>query len=156
MEKLYFEDYSLGESFVSPARTITEADIVNFASLTGDWHPLHTDLEYAKSTQFGERIAHGMLTLAIGTALLFRLGQHVHLPKSFIAFYGMDTVRFYNPVKIGDTIHCQMEVSALDLKDDTRGVISAVYKIQNQRNEGVVSFTARALVGRRPSTERLG
>ena len=63
MEKLYFEDYTLGERFVSPARTITEADIINFASLTGDWHPLHTDVEYAKSTPFGERIAHGMLTL---------------------------------------------------------------------------------------------
>ncbi|MCX6067117.1 MAG: MaoC/PaaZ C-terminal domain-containing protein [Chloroflexi bacterium] len=153
MEKLYFEDYTLGERFVSPARTITEADIINFASLTGDWHPLHTDVEYAKSTPFGERIAHGMLTLAIGTALLFRLGEHVHLPKSFIAFYGMDSVRFYNPVKIGDTIHCAMKISALDVKDEARGVISAVYNIQNQRNDDVVVFTARAVAGRRPTQE---
>lgn len=149
MEKLFFEDYSLGERFVSPARTITEADIVNFAALTGDWHPLHTDAEYAKNTSFGERIAHGMLTLAIGTALLFRLGEHVHLPKSFIAFYGMETVRFYSPVKIGDTIHCEMEITALDVKDDSRGVITSLYKIRNQRNEDVVVFTARALAGTR-------
>lgn len=150
LEKLYFDDYAIGEKFVSPARTITEADIVTFASLTGDWHPLHTDAEYAKSTPFGERIAHGMLTLAIGAALMFRLGEHVHLPKSFIAFYGMDSVRFYNPVKIGDTIHCTVEITALDVKDETRGVIAAIYKIQNQRNEDVVIFTARALAGRKP------
>jgi len=150
VEKLYFDDYAIGETFVSPARTITEADIVTFASLTGDWHPLHTNAEYAKSTPFGERIAHGMLTLAIGAALMFRLGEHVHLPKSFIAFYGMDSVRFYNPVKIGDTIHCTVEVTALDVKDETRGVIAAIYKIQNQKDEDVVIFTARALAGRRP------
>jgi len=153
LEKLYFDDYTIGEKFVSPARTITEADIVTFASLTGDWHPLHTDAEYAKSTPFGERIAHGMLTLAIGAALMFRLGEHVHLPKSFIAFYGMDSVRFYNPVKIGDTIHCEVEITALDVKDETRGVIAAFYKIQNQRNEDVVVFTARALAGRKPQEQ---
>lgn len=151
MEKLYFDDYSLGERFISPARTITEADIVNFASLTGDWHPLHTDVEYAKTTPFGERIAHGMLTLVVGAALLFRLGAYVHLPKSFIAFYGMDKVRFYAPVKIGDSIRCEMEVSGLDIKDETRGVISAVYTIKNQHDTDVLVFTARALAGRNPS-----
>ena len=148
MEKLHFEDYHLGERFISPGRTITEADIVNFASLTGDWHPLHTDAEYAQNSPFGERIAHGMLTLVIGAALLFRLGENVHLPKSFIAFYGMESVRFHKPVKIGDTIHCEMEITALDIKDDSRGVITSLYEIRNQRNENVVVFIARALAGR--------
>ena len=94
-----------------------------------------------------------LLFATLISALLFRLGEHVHLPKSFIAFYGMDSVRFYNPVKIGDTIHCQMEVSGLDIKDDSRGVIAAIYKIQNQRNEDVVVFTARALAGRKPQEQ---
>ena len=61
MEKDYFEDYTVGEVFVSPGRTITEADIVLFSAFTGDWHPLHTDVEYAAKTPFKERIAHGML-----------------------------------------------------------------------------------------------
>jgi len=83
----YLDDYAVGERFISPARTITEADIVNFAGITGDWHPLHTDVEYAAQTPYRERIAHGMLTLSIGMALPFRLGGHSSfLPKSFIVF----------------------------------------------------------------------
>ena len=150
MEKLYFEDYAIGERIVSPARTITETDIVNFASLTGDWHPLHTDVEYAKSTTFGERIAHGMLTLSFGSALFFRLGQYVHLPRSFIAFMGMDSVRFVLPVKIGDTIHAEMEITQLEEKDESRGIISALYRVVNQHAQDVLVYKTRALVGRKP------
>jgi 3-hydroxybutyryl-CoA dehydratase len=73
----------------SPGRTITETDIVMFAAFTGDWHPLHTNVEFAKKTIFGERIAHGMLTLCVGSALMFRLGMYAALPKSLIAFYGL-------------------------------------------------------------------
>ncbi|MEA3221811.1 MAG: MaoC/PaaZ C-terminal domain-containing protein [Thermodesulfobacteriota bacterium] len=149
MEKVYLEDYSVGEKIISPARTITETDIVMFAALTGDWHPLHTNVEYAKEGPFGERIAHGMLTLCIGSALIFRLGMYVALPKSFIAFYGMDSVRFVGVVKIGDTIHCEVEVVALDIKDEKRGVIVSKNSIKNQRGEDAVVYTTRALVGRR-------
>ncbi|MCX5834836.1 MAG: MaoC/PaaZ C-terminal domain-containing protein, partial [Deltaproteobacteria bacterium] len=100
-EYAYLDDYAVGERFISPARTITEADIINFAGLTGDWHPLHTDVEYAAKTPFKERIAHGMLTLSIGMVLPFRLGPYSSfLPRSFIAFYGMDNVRFTAPTKI--------------------------------------------------------
>lgn len=150
MEKLFFEDYVVGEAFKSPARTMTETDIVLFASLTGDWHPIHTNVEYAKKAFFGERIAHGMLTLCVGSALIFRLGPFVALPKSFIAFYGMDSVRFTGPVKIGDTIHCVVQVEKLEAKDDRTGVIVSKNFIRNQRDEDVVVYTTRALVGRKP------
>lgn len=150
MEKLFFEDYAVGEAFKSPARTMTETDIVLFASLTGDWHPIHTNVEYAKKAFFGERIAHGMLTLCVGSALIFRLGPFVALPKSFIAFYGMDSVRFTRPVKIGDTIHCVVQVEKLEAKDDRTGVIVSKNFIRNQRDEDVVVYTTRALVGRKP------
>ncbi|MCX7635222.1 MAG: MaoC/PaaZ C-terminal domain-containing protein [Syntrophales bacterium] len=150
MEKRYLEDYAVGEVFVSPGRTITETDITFFAMLTGDWHPLHTDVEYAKKTPFGERIAHGMLSLCVGSALIFRLGPYVAIPKSFIAFYGMDSVRFTGPVKIGDTIRCEVTVEKLDIKDEKAGIIVAKNTIKNQRNEDVVVYTTRALVGRRP------
>jgi len=129
---------------------MTETDIVLFASLTGDWHPIHTNVEYAKKAFFGERIAHGMLTLCVGSALIFRLGPFVALRKSFIAFYGMDSVRFTGPVKIGDTIHCVVQVEKLEAKDDRTGVIVSKNFIRNQRDEDVVVYTTRALVGRKP------
>ena len=148
MEKESFEDYKVGEKFISPGRTITETDIVMFAAFTGDWHPLHTNVEYAAKTAFGERIAHGMLTLCVGSALIFRLGAYVALPKSFIAFYGMDKVRFTGAVKIGDTIRCETEVVELQEKDDKRGVIVSQNSIKNQRGEDIVVYSTRALVGR--------
>lgn len=152
-EKEYFEDYSVGEKTVSPARTITEADIHAFASLTGDWHPLHTDAEFARNTMFGERIAHGMLVLVIGSALTLRLGQHVALPKYFLAFYGIDGVRFTNPVRIGDTIHCESEITEMNAKDERRGVITAKSEIKNQRDEVCCAYSARFLCMRRPAKE---
>ncbi|MGC8659062.1 MAG: MaoC/PaaZ C-terminal domain-containing protein [Desulfomonilaceae bacterium] len=150
MEKEYFEDYEIGETVISPARTITETDIVMFAALTGDWHPLHTDVEYASKTSFKGRIAHGMLGLVVGSALITRLGPYVVLPKSFIAFYGMESVRFTAPIMIGDTIHCEVKVTELLAKDETRGVIANENIIKNQRGETVIVFVAKILVGRRP------
>ena len=150
MERLYFEDYEIGETFVSPGRTITETDIVLFSAFTGDWHPLHTDAVYAAKSQFKGRIAHGMLGLVVGSALSGRLGPHVILPKSFIAFYGMDSVRFTTPIMIGDTIHCEVKVTDLIVKDDTRGVIVHENAIKNQRGEVVIVFVAKVLVGRKP------
>jgi acyl dehydratase len=149
MEKTYFEDYKVGETFVSPGRTITEADIVLFSAFTGDWHPLHTDKEFAAKTPFKERIAHGMLSLVTGSALLFRLGPYVVLPKSFIAFYGMESVRFTAPVKIGDTIHCEMKISAMTEKDAQRGVIEAENTIKKQTGEAVIVYMTKILVGRK-------
>ncbi len=153
-ERFYLEDYTVGERFISPARTITETDIVMFAAMTGDWHPLHTNAEFAKNYLFGERIAHGLLILSVGTSLIFRLGEHVVLPKSFIAFYGMDSVRFVGAVKIGDTIHCEVEIAKLEEKNDKHGVIIANNSIKNQRNEDVIVYSTSALVGRRPKEER--
>ena len=150
MEKNYFDDYSVGEKFQSPARTITETDITIFAMLTGDWHPIHTNNEFAKKSFFGERIAHGMLSLCIGSALVFRLGPYVALPKSFIAFYGMDSVRFTGPVKISDTIYCEVQIEKLESKDDKTGIIVSKNFFKNQRDENVVVYTTRALVGKKP------
>lgn len=92
---MYFEDYEIGSKFVTSARTVTETDIVNFAGLSGDWFPLHTDEEYARKTVFKGRVAHGMLTLSIASGLLVRSG--LVFPESLIAFYGMDKVRFTAP-----------------------------------------------------------
>jgi acyl dehydratase len=149
MEKICFEDYQVGEVLSTPGRTITETDIVMFAMITGDWHPIHTNVEYAKQSFFGERIAHGMLGLTLGSALVFRLGPYVFTPKKFIAFYGMDKIRFTAPIKIGDTIRCEATVKALNVKDEKTGTIEYEAKIKNQRDEDCVIFTPRILVGRK-------
>ncbi len=150
MEKTYMEDYTEGEKFISPGRTMTEADIIAFASLTGDWHPIHTDIEYAKKTPFGERIAHGMLVLAMGSALVFRLGPNITTPKTFIAFYGFESIRFMNPVKIGDTIHLVTEIVEIKAKDDKRGLVTSKGTIINQRGEECAVFVGKVLCGRKP------
>lgn len=148
--KQYLEDYKVNETFTTPGRTIVESDIHAFASLTGDWHPLHTDVEYAKNSIFGERIAHGFLVLSIGSSLIFRLGQYVGLPKSFIAFYGIDNLRFTAPVKIGDTIHLQWTVVRLEPKDDGTGLITTMCQIINQNNVLCCSYEVKIACGRDP------
>ncbi len=149
MEKEYFEDYLIGEKFRSSGRTVTESDIVNFAGFSGDWHELHTNLDYAEKSIFGERIAHGMLVLALGSALGLRIGSVV-TPKYFIAFYGMDKVRFVNPVKIGDTLHMELETIEAKEKDNQKGVITTESHIVNQRGEDCCVYIAKMLCARRP------
>lgn len=143
----FFEDFKIGDKLTTQARTVTEADIVNFAALSGDWFPLHTDAEYAKGTIFGERIAHGMLTLTIATGLMVRAG--LLTPEAFIAFYGAEGVRFPNPVKIGDTIHLETEVVG---KEEKRkgGLVTFKHTVKNQRGEEVAVLEMRILLAHTP------
>jgi 3-hydroxybutyryl-CoA dehydratase len=151
--KDFFEDCVVGDKALSPGRTITETDIVFFAAFTGDWLPIHTNVEYAKQTMFGERIAHGMLVLTVGSALLLRLGEASLLPKATIALYEVERVRFVAPAKIGDTIHTIGEIARVTPLDATRGLLSVKGEIKNQRDELLVTFTIKGLVGRRPAAE---
>jgi len=151
-EYMYLDDYTVGEKIISPARTITETDIVNFAGFTGDWHPLHTDVEYASRTPFKSRIAHGMLTLSIGMALPFRLGPYSsYLPKSFIAFYGMEEIRFTAPTRIADTIHCEVEVIGITDKGKDKGILTIRNQIKNDKGETLVSFVMKLFCGKKAS-----
>jgi acyl dehydratase len=104
---LYFEDFKVGDEFVTLSRTVTEADIVAFAGLSGDYNQLHTDAEFAAGTIFGERIAHGLLGLAITGGLKQRLGI---FDGTVMAFLGL-TWDFVGPIRIGDTIHVRMVVA---------------------------------------------
>ena len=106
---LYFEEFSLGQVIESPARTITETDVVQFAGLSGDFNQLHTDRVFAQETVFGERIAHGLLTLSIASGLAARAGI---IEGTVQAFAGL-TWKFKQPVRIGDTVHLRGEVSSL-------------------------------------------
>ena len=140
----YYEDFEVGNVEVTRARTITEADIVNFAAFSGDWYPLHTDIEYAKKGPFGERIAHGMLVLSVASGLM------PLYEMAIVAFYGMDKVRFTAPTKIGDTIHVELEVTEKQDKGDLGGVVSLKESVKNQRGEDVALSTMKVLIGKKP------
>lgn len=130
---MYFDDFALDQTWVSPARTITEADCTNFAGISGDFNSLHTDEEYAKTTQFGGRIFHGPGVFAIATGLESRLGIK---EGTAIAFLGM-TWNMRNVVKIGDTIRVEERVKELrpsSSKPD-RGIVVFDVKVLNQRDE---------------------
>ena len=139
----YYDDFQVGDIEVTRARTITEADIVNFAAFSGDWYPLHTDIEYAKKSPFGERIAHGMLVLSVATGLM------PLYEMAIIAFYGMDKVRFTAPTKIGDTIHVELEVIEKQDKGELGGVVSLKESVKNQRGEDVAISTIKVFIAKK-------
>ena len=142
----YYEDFSARDESTTPGRTITEADIVNFAGLTGDWYELHTNVEYAAKTRFGQRIAHGALIFSISTALNVRA---MPSGNTLIAFYGVDKLRFVKPTFIGDTVYCRNRVLEKQEKDARCGVVASLCEVVNQRGEVVISYTSRALWQRR-------
>lgn len=145
----YFEELPLGEEWVSPGRTITEADFVAFAGFSGDYHPLHTDEEFAKQTPFGRRILHGAAVFSIATGLESRIGLK---DGTALAFLGM-TWDMHAPVFIGDTIHVRerlAEKRASRSKPD-RGVVVFDVEVVNQRGEVVQSGQWKLLMLRKPS-----
>lgn len=147
---LFFEEFAVGASWDSPARTITEADVVAFAGLTGDYNPLHTDEEFAKGTPFGRRIAHGLLGLAIATGLSTRLGL---VDGTVIAFLGLEW-KFTGPIFIGDTIRQRMTVTSVrETRKPDRGVVVFDVKVLNQRDEVVQEGTRTIMVKRRVGGE---
>ena len=141
----YFDDFQLGDKMVFRGRTVTETDIVNFAALSGDWYPLHVDKEFARKSQFGERIAHGLLTLSIASGLI------PFTDMALIAFYGMDKVRFTAPTKIGDTIHAELEVADKQDKNEHSGIVTFRLSVKNQRGEDVVIGMLKDLLAKHQS-----
>ncbi len=131
---MYFEEFTQGTEVVTQGRTITEADIVNFAGLSGDYNTIHTDAEYAKSTPFGERIAHGLLGLSVATGLAAQMG---FIEGTVIAFTGMEW-KFKGAVKIGDTIHLVTKVTKTKaMKAAGGGFVVFDARVLNQRGETV-------------------
>jgi 3-hydroxybutyryl-CoA dehydratase len=105
---LYFEEFEPGMSITSVGRTITEADIVNFAGVTGDWTRIHTNAVYAAQHPFGQRVAHGLLALSIASALAVRTG---FVEDTVLAFREIGEWKFSLPIFIGDTIHIRATVT---------------------------------------------
>lgn len=130
---LFLDDFTVGQRWVTPARTITEADVTMFAGLSGDYNPLHTDEEFARRTQFGGRIFHGPGVFSIAIGLESRLGIK---EGTALAFLGMNWT-LTGPVLIGDTIHVVQSVADIKVsrsKPD-RGVVTFDVEVRNQRDE---------------------
>lgn len=135
---LGWEDFPVGKTVKTPALTVTETHLVQFAGLTGDYYPVHTDAEWAAQSPFGQRIAHGPLTFAFAVGLMY---QSQAYGEAIIAWLGADNVRATGPVFIGDTVHVVAEViESRVTKDPSRGVIKLNYVVHNQRDEEVMSF----------------
>jgi acyl dehydratase len=146
---MYWEEWEVGAEFESPARTVTEADIVQFAGLSGDYNPLHVNEEYCKTTLFGTRVAHGPLVYAIAAGLLFQL--HLY-DDTLIAFLGFEDLRFTKPVKPGDTIHARVKVlEKLETSKPDRGVMKRQLLVINQRGETVQEGRQAFLLKRKPA-----
>ena len=142
----YFEDYVVGAQRLTSARTITETDVVIHAGHSGDFFPHHVDAEFARTTPFGQRIAHGTMTFAIGVGLT---ATQIN-PAAFT--YGYDRLRFPKPVFIGDTIHTRITIK--EKKDEPNrpghGRVVEACEVLNQRDEVVMYCEHILLATKRP------
>lgn len=145
-----YDDLHVGMAFRSPGRTITDADLVAFAGLTGDYSELHTSDVYAKSSQFGRKVAHGMLGLAYAHGLMWaRTGE---LRETAIAFLGISEWRFVGPIFVGDTIFVDYRIAELrDSKSKpTQAVATFDVEVVNQNGDVVQRGQKALLVSKVP------
>ena len=145
---LYFEQFEPGLKFSTTGRTITEADIVNFAGISGDFNRIHIDAEYAAGTPFGQRVAHGLLVTSIASGLAV---QTRFLEDTIMAFREISQWKFSKPVYIGDTVHVEMNVvETKALQRLGGGSVSLDLQVKNQNDESVQRGRWVMLVQGRP------
>jgi acyl dehydratase len=138
MRGKFFDEWVVGEEYITPSRTMTETDVVMFAAMSGDYNELHTSEEFMKSSQFGKRLVHGLLGLAVSHGLLFRTGL---LEGTAIAFLGVDSWKFQAPIFFGDTIRIKVKVAEKrpsKTKPD-RGVVKLFLEVIKQDDTVVQS-----------------
>lgn len=145
---LFFEEFTVGQRIISSGRTLTEADIVSFAGLSGDYNQIHTDAVYASQSPFGQRVAHGLLGLSIASGLVVQTGM---MEGTILAFREINEWKFIQPVYIGDTIHVEVEV--LETKELRRlggGAVVISLDVKKQTGETVMKGTWKALISSQP------
>jgi len=141
----YFEEFNVGDQFVTVSRTVTEADVAIFAGLSGDYNQLHTDDEFAKKSAFGGRVAHGFLGLSIASGLTDRTK---YLEGTAMAVLGINW-KFTGPIRLGDTIKVKVVVeNKRETKKPDRGIVTFYMAILNQ-NDGVVQEGQQTMMVRR-------
>jgi 3-hydroxybutyryl-CoA dehydratase len=143
----HFEDFAVGDTVVSPGRTVDISDISAFAGLTGDHYPLHVNEEYGKATRFGGRIAHGPLTFSLAVG---QIGLSGFLGDAITAFVECQEMRALAPVYPGDTIRVRAEVAATEPAGNPKyGTLRLDYTVLNQKDEEVMRFRMVLLARRR-------
>ncbi len=145
---MYFEEFDPGQKIISAGRTVTESDIVTFAGLSGDYTQIHTDAEFSKNTPFGQRVAHGLLGMAIASGLAAQTGV---LEGTVLAFREIVEWKFVKPIFIGDTIHVEMEVR--ETKAMPRiggGAVALVLQLKNQHADVLMKGTWSVLMASKP------
>ncbi|MDB2294163.1 MaoC/PaaZ C-terminal domain-containing protein [Halorubrum ezzemoulense] len=143
----HYESIAVGDMTQTIGRTLTEADVVNYANVTGCWFPVHTDKEFAASTQFDGRVVQGTYLIGLAEGLLFQNRE-----SSIRANAGISDVTFHQPVYIDDTVHYTAKVVDKTVQDDVHGIVTMTICCHNQRDETVLEFDNRYLVAR-PSEE---
>lgn len=144
-----YDDLHLGDRFVTAGRTVTEADIVNFAGLSADYNALHTDDDFAAKTVHGRRIAHGLLVLSIASGLCTRLPVSRFMEKSIVGLAGLQA-KWLRPVFVGDTLHVQVEVIGKGpSKKPGRGTVVFKRTAVNQAGETVLETEWRIVMSSR-------
>ncbi len=139
----YFEDYEIGKEFISESRTIGEPDIVDFARLSGDFHPTHFDDEFAKGSFYGEKVGHGLLSLSVAMGLI---NHWEYRSRSIMAFIKV-TCSFLRPVKVNDRIHAKSSIlGKKEWKKPDKGVVVFGLEIINHRGETVARAEIEELV----------
>jgi 3-hydroxybutyryl-CoA dehydratase len=133
-----FDELRVGAELVTGARTLTEADVVGFAALTGDWHRQHTDADWARDSMFGERIAHGLLVLSCAMGLLPIDSDRI------VALRRIADATFKAPVRLGDTIHVVAAVAELRVVDTSVGLVTLRWRVVDQH--GATAIRARVEV----------
>jgi 3-hydroxybutyryl-CoA dehydratase len=121
-----FEELEAGQAFSTRGRTVTEADVVAFAALTGDWHPQHTDAVWASRSPFGERIAHGLAVVS------FAAGLVPFDPERVMALRRVADATFKRPVKLGDTLRVSGKIAELSERGDEAGLVTFAWSVLNQ------------------------
>ena len=133
---LYFEEFQPGQHIQTAARTITAGDVAAFADLSGDFNPIHTDAEFSRSTPYGQRVAHGLLCLAVLSGLAMHTGA---LEGTVLALREIREWKFGRPVYFGDTIRAEMDVTATKALPRLRsGLVTLALSVKNQSDEVVM------------------
>ena len=147
-----FEDYRIGEIFKTNGRTVTEFDVMTYVTLVGYLEPLFIDEEYIREESgFGSRIAPGLLTTSIADALIAQTGI---LHGTGMALLGINELKMKTPVRVGDTIHVNVEITEKrETKQPDRGIVTSKQVVCNQRNEAVVEYMVSRLVRMRKAMQ---
>lgn len=136
----WFDDLEVDQQEYSRGRTITETDVVNWCMFTGDWFPIHSDAVYSEASMFGERLAPGLMVMAIAGGLVVPAES-----QTILAQYGVDRVRYPQPTFIGDTVRVRNRVSKLERRDEATGIVDLEWDVLNQNDRVTCNVYIRVM-----------